>query len=107
LIIDPLLPMSACDGTEKRRTWQTHWPTTTSASYTSPVLALKGNLDEAVELFPSATYERAKQGLSAGRPLGRMVIEEEVARVVLFRASERSGGMAGRSLGVDVGAMMN
>jgi len=53
------------------------------------------------------TYERAKQGLTAGSPLGRMVTEEEVSRVVLFLASDRSGGMTGQSLNVDVGAVMN
>lgn len=53
------------------------------------------------------TYERAKQGLTAGSPMGRMVTEEEVARVVLFAASDRSAGMTGQSLNVDVGAVMN
>jgi NAD(P)-dependent dehydrogenase (short-subunit alcohol dehydrogenase family) len=53
------------------------------------------------------TYERAKQGLTAGSPLGRMVTEEEVARVVLFLASDRAGGMTGQSLNVDVGAVMS
>jgi NAD(P)-dependent dehydrogenase (short-subunit alcohol dehydrogenase family) len=53
------------------------------------------------------TYERAKQGLTAGSPMGRMVSEEEVARVVLFLASDRSAGMTGQSINVDVGAVMN
>jgi NAD(P)-dependent dehydrogenase (short-subunit alcohol dehydrogenase family) len=53
------------------------------------------------------SYERAKQGLTAGSPMGRMVTEEEVARVVLFAASDRSAGMTGQSINVDVGAVMN
>jgi NAD(P)-dependent dehydrogenase (short-subunit alcohol dehydrogenase family) len=53
------------------------------------------------------TYERAKQGLTAGSPMGRMVSEEEVARAVLFVASDLSAGMTGQSINVDVGAVMN
>jgi NAD(P)-dependent dehydrogenase (short-subunit alcohol dehydrogenase family) len=53
------------------------------------------------------TYERAKQGLTAGSPMGRMVSEQEVAMAVLFLASDRSAGITGQSLNVDVGAMMN
>ncbi len=53
------------------------------------------------------TYERARQGLTAGSPMGRMVTEEEVARAVLFLASDRSEGMTGQSINVDVGAVMN
>jgi NAD(P)-dependent dehydrogenase (short-subunit alcohol dehydrogenase family) len=53
------------------------------------------------------TYERAKQGLTAGSPMGRMVTEEEVARAVLFLASDRSAGITGQSINVDVGAVMN
>lgn len=53
------------------------------------------------------TYERARQGLTAGSPMGRMVTEQEVAGVALFLASDRSAGMTGQSINVDVGAVMN
>jgi NAD(P)-dependent dehydrogenase (short-subunit alcohol dehydrogenase family) len=53
------------------------------------------------------TYERAKQGLTAGSPMGRMVTEEEVARAVLFLASDASIGLTGQSINVDVGAVMS
>jgi NAD(P)-dependent dehydrogenase (short-subunit alcohol dehydrogenase family) len=53
------------------------------------------------------TYERAKQGLTAGSPMGRMVTEEEVARAVLFVASDLSAGLTGQSINVDVGAVMS
>jgi NAD(P)-dependent dehydrogenase (short-subunit alcohol dehydrogenase family) len=53
------------------------------------------------------TYERARQGLTAGSPMGRMVTEDEVARAVLFLASDLSIGMTGQSINVDVGAVMN
>jgi len=36
-----------------------------------------------------------------------MVTEEEVARAVLFVASDLSAGMTGQSINVDVGAVMN
>jgi NAD(P)-dependent dehydrogenase (short-subunit alcohol dehydrogenase family) len=53
------------------------------------------------------TYERAKQGLTSGSPMGRMVTEEEVARTALFLASDMSAGLTGQSLNVDVGAVMS
>jgi enoyl-[acyl-carrier-protein] reductase (NADH) len=36
-----------------------------------------------------------------------MVAEEDVARTVLFLASDQSIGMTGQSINVDVGAVMN
>jgi NAD(P)-dependent dehydrogenase (short-subunit alcohol dehydrogenase family) len=53
------------------------------------------------------TYERARQGLTAGSPMARMVTEEEVARAVLFLAGDASAGLTGQSINVDVGAVMS
>ena len=67
-------------------------PVMSSPALTSPVR---------IKRYSSST------GSDLGSPMGRMVAEEDVARTVLFLASDQSIGMTGQSINVDVGAVMN
>jgi|SRR5579863_447377 len=54
-----------------------------------------------------APYAEVKKGFTANAALQRMVTEQEVARVALFLASDLAAGVAGQTINVDAGNIMN
>jgi acetoacetyl-CoA reductase len=58
---------------------------------------------EAVRAMPAEVLER----ITATLPAGRMATPSEVAELVAFLASERSGYVTGQEIGIDGGAALN
>ncbi|HVN64838.1 MAG TPA: SDR family NAD(P)-dependent oxidoreductase [Candidatus Binataceae bacterium] len=52
-------------------------------------------------------YEQVRAAFVAGAAMKRLATEEEVARTVLFLASDSSDGITGQSINVDCGSIMN